>query len=388
MSSKYSFKLFYETADLPEKWSQLAQKNVLLSISYLKSLEQSGPKNVTLFFIGLYHDTNLSGIAVAQLINLNALESFGDRDRRLKTFFRNLVFRNFSSKVLVLGNNFFTGQNAFLIAENADRIELIYTLKRASIALKEQLKKNGKRVHITTIKDFDALELSYFRKDYFSDFTIFTTQPNMIFEINKNWNTEEDYVADLSKKYRDQYKRSHKKAVEITKQKLGVHDIAKHQKQIYQLYFYVAKNAPFNTFFLAEDHFENLKKNLHDNFLFYGYFLNEELIGFNTLIKNGTAMETYFLGYDDTIQREKMLYLNMLYDMIGYSIKKQFKEIIFARTALEIKSSVGAKPVEMTAFMKHENPFINKFMKYFIDYFEPKTNWHERNPYKQSDIIQ
>jgi hypothetical protein len=37
-----------------------------------------------------------------------------------------------------------------------------------------------------------------------------------------------------------------------------------------------------------------------------------------------------------------MLYLNMLYDMIAYSINKGFKEIIFARTALEIKSSVGA----------------------------------------------
>ena len=382
MSPIYSFKLFYQTTDLPEQWAQLAQKNILLSVSYLQSLEQSGPKNSTFYFIGLYQDADLAGIALAQLIDLNALESFGDRDRCLKTFFRNFVFRNFSSKVLVIGNNFFTGQNAFLLAENANCIELIYTLKLASIELKKQLKTRGKKVHITTIKDFSALELSFFKTDLFSDFTSFTAQPNMVFTINDSWSSEQDYVADLSKKYRDQYKRSHKKSAEITKQKLGEHDIAKYQKQIYQLYFYVAKNAPFNTFFLAENHFENLKKNLHENFLFYGYFLENNLVGFNTLIKNGSVMETYFLGYDDAIQRDKMLYLNMLYDMIGYSIKKQFKEIIFARTALEIKSSVGAKPVEMTAFMKHENPFINKFMKYFIDYFEPKTSWHERNPYK------
>jgi hypothetical protein len=32
-----------------------------------------------------------------------------------------------------------------------------------------------------------------------------------------------------------------------------------------------------------------------------------KLIGFNTLIKNGSVMDTYFLGYDDSIQREKML---------------------------------------------------------------------------------
>jgi hypothetical protein len=48
-----------------------------------------------------------------------------------------------------------------------------------------------------------------------------------------------------------------------------------------------------------------LKKVLKDNFLFYGYFLGEELIGFNTLIKNGSDIDTYFLGYDEKYQREK-----------------------------------------------------------------------------------
>jgi hypothetical protein len=66
-------------------------------------------------------------------------------------------------------------------------------------------------------------------------------------------------------------------------------------------------------------------------------------------------MDTYFLGYDDSIQREKMLYLNMLYDMIAYSINKGFKEIIFARTALEIKSSVGARPIQMWVYRTYQS---------------------------------
>jgi hypothetical protein len=64
-------------------------------------------------------------------------------------------------------------------------------------------------------------------------------------------------------------------------------------------------------------------------------------------------MNTYFLGYNESIQRNKMLYLNMLYDMIAYSINKNFKEIVFARTALEIKSSVGAKPQILYGFAQH-----------------------------------
>jgi hypothetical protein len=106
------------------------------------------------------------------------------------------------------------------------------------------------------------------------------------------------------------------------------------------------------------------------------------LIGFNTLIKNGTDIDTYFLGYDEKFQREKMLYLNMLYDMIGYSINKGYNRIIFARTALEIKSSVGAKPTMMYGLIKHSNPVINLFVSRAFSYFEPKMEWQERKPFK------
>jgi hypothetical protein len=110
--------------------------------------------------------------------------------------------------------------------------------------------------------------------------------------------------------------------------------------------------------------------------------MDNKLIGFNTLIKNGDVMDTYFLGYDQSIQREKMLYLNMLYDMVAYSINKGFKEIIFARTALEIKSSIGAKPTEMFGFAQHSNTVVDLVFEKAFNYLEPKVDWQERNPFK------
>jgi phage terminase large subunit len=163
---------------------------------------------------------------------------------------------------------------------------------------------------------------------------------------------------------------------------MHLEDIIKQEETIYDLYHHVAKNAHFNTFFLAKNHFRIFKELLQDKFLFYGYFLDEKLIGFNTLVKSGEVMDTYFLGYDDTIQREKMLYLNMLYDMVAYSINKGFKEIIFARTALEIKSSVGAKPQEMFGFMKHDNSIIDLAIDKVFCYLDPEVIWKERNPFK------
>lgn len=382
MNSAYSFSIYESVKQLPAQWNSLATSNIFLTSEYLEVLEESAPQNMNCFYIGIFKNTNLVGISLSQFLDLNKLESFGERDKCIKTSIRNFLFRNFSSHVLFIGNNMLTGQNAFRFSPDIESKKAIHQLHLASNEIKSILKKRKKKVHITTIKDFESTDTSLFETAEFDSFYKFTTQPNMVFCSCEHWYSFDDYIADLSKKYRDQYKRCRKKAEGIQKQKMSLTDIIAHEKTIFKLYHHVAKNAPFNTFFLARNHFSILKEKLKDNFLFYGYFENEKLVGFNTLIKNGNQMDTYFLGYNDSIQREKMLYLNMLYDMIAYSINKGFKEIVFARTALEIKSSVGAKPMEMFGFIQHSNPLLNKKMSQLFNYLEPKTDWNERNPFK------
>ena len=382
MNSIYSFKIYNTTAELPPYWDNLAVSTVFLSKSYLEVLEQSSPENMLCNYIGIFDKDQLVGIAITQFLDLNKLESFGERDKCIKTAIRNIVFRNFASHVLVIGNNMLTGQNAFAFANSIDQNKTIKALHDATTQLKKILKSKGINVHITTYKDFSHEEIKNFHIPEFKNDYQFSTQPNMVFSIEDNWKCEQDYIDSLSKKYRDQYKRARKKAIGIEKRKLNLEEIISLEDIIYDLYFHVAKNAPFNTFFLPKNHFRIFKAIFKDKFLFYGYFLGEKLIGFNTLIKNGDVMDTYFLGYDDSIQRENMLYLNMLYDMIAYSIKKDFKEIVFARTALEIKSSVGAKPIKMYGLISHSNLLVNPFMSTIFKYLEPETIWQQRNPFK------
>lgn len=382
MNSNYSFKIYFSAKELPENWNNYAEQNIFLSQNYLKALEISAPKNMICHFIGLFQEEELVGIVVTQFLDLNKLESFGERDKCIKTAVRNIAFKNFCSHVLVIGNNMLTGQNAFSFSNKIDTIEALKTIKKATTQLKKILNDKGLKVHATTFKDFTKEEIPNFLSAGFDDSYQFSTQPNMIFRVPDNWKSEQDYIDDLTKKYRDQYKRARKKASGIEKRKMDLSDIIKQEDIIYDLYYHVAKNAHFNTFFLTKNHFRTLKEVLKDQFLFYGYFLDEKLIGFNTIIKNGKVMDTYFLGYDDTIQREKMLYLNMLYDIVAYSINKGYKEIVFARTALEIKSSIGAQPQEMFGFIKHNNPIIDLAIEKIFCYLDPEVIWQERNPFK------
>lgn len=381
MNTTYSFKIYKSASLLPLEWNALAIDNIFLTREYLEVLESSSPVNMICHFIGIFNGEKLIGIVLTQFLFAEKLESFGERDQCLKTSVRNFAFKNFASHVLFVGNNMLTGQNAFIFDHGINETKAFKTLHKAINQLKKDLKASGKKVHITSIKDFTENEIEPLKTEFTRNF-VFCTQPNMVFEIDENWKTEQDYIDALSKKYRDQYKRARKKADGIEKRKMALLEILKYEDVIYDLYFHVAKNAPFNTFFLARNHFSTFKEILKDDFLFYGYFLEGNLIGFNTLIKNGTIMDTYFLGYDESIQRNKMLYLNMLYDMIAYSINQGFKEIVFARTALEIKSSVGAKPVKMYGLITHSNALINHNIDKLFNYLEPKTDWQERNPFK------
>lgn len=383
MKTVLSYQIYENKNQLPENWNDLGCKNIFLSAAYFEILEKSAPSNMICHYIGLFQDQNLVGIAISQFLDLNKLESFGDRDRCIKASVRKIVLKNFASHVLLIGNNMLTGQNSYFFSDSISAVEGVKALKKATDDLKSKFKSMGKKVHITTFKDYTRNDVENFTSDVFAKNYKYAVQPNMTFVIRGEWKSEQDYINSLVKKYRDQYKRARKKADGIEKRKLHLEEIISHEETIYDLYHHVAQNAPFNTFFLTKNHFRVFKETLKDKFLFYGYFLNEKLIGFNTLVKNGNTIDTYFLGYDDTIQREKMLYLNMLYDMIAYSINKGFKEIVFSRTALEIKSSVGAKPMEMFGFMEHSNSKINKHVPKIFPLLEPEVAWQERNPFKE-----
>lgn len=369
------YRIFESTDQLPATWDQVSHQSLFLQKAYLRALENSAPANITCQFIGIYQANELVATAMLQQIDLAKLAGFGSRDNTFLSTLRNFLFKRFSSQLAILGNNMLTGQHAISFHEKADKSVVLLTLKDYVTSLTPA-------PHHTIFKDFELIDVVLFDLPAFQKSFQFSSQPNMFLDLPTDWKQEADYVAALTKKYRDQYKRARKKSEGLIKRQLTMEEIERWETEIYDLYRHVADHAPFNTFFLAKNHFYSLKKELGDAFRFFAYFENNQLIGFNTLIQHDEILETYFLGYDEKIQREKMLYLNMLYDMIGCSIHNGFKRINFGRTALEIKSSVGAKPEQLYGWMQHQNKLINRNLEFFFKLLEPEVKWIERNPFK------
>ncbi|MEL6988653.1 MAG: 8-amino-7-oxononanoate synthase, partial [Bacteroidota bacterium] len=210
----------------------------------------------------------------------------------------------------------------------------------------------------------------------------FFTQPNMVFNIPPDWNTFEDYLSCLKSKYRVRYKRALKKGADIQSREFKLIDIEQYENEMFQLFKQVANNADFSTFNLNDHYFKQLKIELKDNIYVKGYFLGDKLVGFTTLINNGHELEAHYLGYDAPTNTSTQLYLNMLYDMVKYGIEQNFSKLVFSRTAMEIKSSVGAKPENMYFYLRHQSSQKNKMVPLVLSYLTPNQEWKERNPFK------
>ena len=255
MNPVYTYQLFAQTQYLPTDWDIIAQANIFLSKKYLEVFELAAPANLKCQYIGVFKNEQLIGIALAQFIDLSHLETYGKRDNKIKTGIRNFIFSRFSSQLLFIGNNMLSGQNAYCVKEPASIPDILHTLKQAATEISQNSK-----ICLTSFKDFMPSDLLYFDQPAFKKDLKFSSQPNMIFDINSIWNNEEDYVKDLTKKYKDQYKRSRNKIRGIEKRKLTLDEILEHQEMIYDLYLHVAEHAPFNTFFLPKNHFYVLKE--------------------------------------------------------------------------------------------------------------------------------
>lgn len=378
----YQIEIYQDTNQLPIQWDNFAQKNFFLHKKYLKVLEQSAPINMQCFFIGFFENNQLMGIALSQSLNFKQFESFGYRDSCTKTKLRNFAIRNFSANTLLIGNNMATGQNCFSFDETVNNYTISTLLVQASLKIKDLFKKQNIQISSTTFKDFNDNEIPQLQQNDLVNSFVFKVQPNMVLNLNSTWKNIEDYQLALLKKYKDQYKRARKKAENVVKIELNLEEIKKLETVIYQLYLTVAQNSPFNTFLLHPKHFSIFKEECEDNFKVYGYFFQNKLVGFYTLIINGNTLEPYFLGYNEALQKENMLYLNMLYDMVAFGTKNGFAKIVFGRTALEIKSSIGAIPQEMSGFILHHNKIIQYFAKPIFNIFQPKIGWQKRNPFK------
>ncbi|MDO7172132.1 GNAT family N-acetyltransferase [Mariniflexile sp. AS56] len=381
-----SFKIYHSVANLPKSWDAVVAHDIFLQTAYFKALENASPNNIQFFYVGIFNEDVLVGVAVVQRVQLYLKDMFRTINVScLKEFFRDVISKILKGNILVVGNLTHTGQHGvFFQKENISQTNYFKLVNQALNYIKKHIKTNqNKTIRAIMFKDYFLDDAIHLETDFFSENKLHKVkvQPNMVLKLDPNWLSFTDYTMALNKKYKRRYKTARNKLNGIRCSELSLEAVKAYSSKLHALYLNVSNNAKFNTFILPDNHFYNLKLQLENRFRVFGYYLNEELIGFFTLIENENHLETYFLGYDEVHQYKNQLYLNMLYSMLEFGISNNFKTVVYARTAMEIKSSVGAKPEAMVVYIKHSNLILNAILKQIFGLMNPKQEWEERHPF-------
>lgn len=379
---------FYKSIDaVIDRWKTIVPSDdTFFGREFLRALELAPPSDAK-YRYALFSSEEQGdiGIGYYQIKTIRLDESIrfdkdisGSRASKILASVKKSVASRFRAHTLIVGNLTLTGNYGMCFREGIVSAKRFALVEQSLSLLTPILRKEGIKVRGVMYKDF--MENQVMPEEY--GYTQFSVQPTMSVNIRSEWKTTDDYVSAMKSKYRVRMRSARKKAANIQKRELSAREVNSYQKDIARLYRYVSDQAGFNLFILKDNYFYHLKNELEDKMKITGYFLEDKMVGFYTSIQTHDALDAHFLGYDKQYNGSCQLYLNMLYDLVEEGITLGVDHVDMSRTALEIKSSVGAVHTDLHLYLKLYSKALSKYTPKLLDFLTPKEEWKARNPFK------
>ncbi len=375
------------------EWNEISKENYLLHCNYLNALEKSSAAGITFRYVFIYEKKVVVAICYFQIADLSSkeigslvnLENSGFIFSSIGNKINNLLFsgnKYSSNNLLVCGSLFISGENG--IACSAKKyFELVFhLLPEITEKISVQIKEKGGRVICYSVKDFYDESDIYVGKLIKQKFHRMVIDPNMVFTVRKDWKKFDDYLDAMTAKYRLRTNNVMKKLENIDIKYMELREIENEKNSIENLYMQVQKKAPVRIVRVNINYFLSLKKYLKDEFVIRAFYLKNKMIAFTSGFKKGPHYEAHYIGIDYHYNKSYSLYQNILYDFIQEAIKSKCEHLYFGRTAMEIKSTVGAVALPLYSYIKFSNSILNRLVKPFIP-SEKNESWTPRNPFKE-----
>lgn len=255
----------------------------------------------------------------------------------------------------------------------------------ATSALQALPTRNGFRPRAFLIKDFpadDAAGRIAGKSRWMRGWTDLEFDPLMRIPVNPAWSALDGYMAELKTKARTKVKRILTCSGDCEITELTASEIAALAPELIRLYRLIYAEAGFRLGQLSEEDLIETKSTWGDHFRISVLKVQGEILGFQCGFLTPHTVEAFFVGFDRDQHKELALYQRMLVEFIRWGIETGAREVVMGRTALDIKSSVGAMPERLSCVVKFRNPFLNVLAKAAARFSHPAHPPLKR-PWKQ-----
>ncbi|MCP3136803.1 hypothetical protein [Pyxidicoccus xibeiensis] len=378
----------YSTAEaLPDAdWRTVVDAgHVFLQPTYLRALERSRPERMTFFYALFREQDRPVAVASFQCVDFG-MDSFGPNllaegaESAGTSFFVRAqlkrVLGRMRARVLICGNLFVCGPHGF-----AHRPELDSERAWSALAEAVDVLQARERVTMVLVKDLAPDAHGANRALERAGLDCIQVEPTMVLTVRPTWRRFEDYLGDLTTKYRAQARRVRRQFEGVERRSLSAGQIADSGPKVEALYGAVLQRSRLRPSKVGASYFVQLKEALGDAFDFVGYFERGDLVAFNSRLRAGDELESYYLGLDYAHNERLALYFNAMLDDVEYGIDTGAHRVQFGRTSLERKSALGAEPVALNLFTRHREPLLYPLAKSLLPLVQPR--WTARHPFKE-----
>ena len=334
-------------------------KNFFVSYELLKIFDAKNKDLTHLYF----EDRN--SIIYAQFFNI----SFEKASNYLRnSIIIKYVFKFFKVPTLFLTNSFFTNVPSYDINDNINLNKLITCI-------------SNKINFFLIVIPSDLYEK--FNLCGSNDFTKIEIEDDMYLKINKSWKNTNDYISSLKTKYRKKINIIIKNSSVIKNKEIEQENFSHHSDNLQSLFDQIIYQSSFNG---PNFNVDTLHAMIEKKFCkVYGYFLNDSLVGFSSIICFENKLYSYYVGFDKKLNHKYSIYGKILFDSINYAISKNLSHVVYGRTANEYKSNFGAVPKTSYIYIKAKNNFINNLLKFIFRRIK-KKKWILRKPFKSLNL--
>ena len=300
--------------------------------------------------------------------------------------------RPLSFRTLVAGQSLGTGEHAFRwdpSIAGADRV--LFTER----AFEECAMHWGIRIWMA--KDFGPELDSALGPHWSRKWQRATFDPVMVAPLDPAWTDQEQWLDALRTKARTKVRSILARNADVTLERITDPErLRELGPDLIVLYRKVYGRASIVMGGLEEGDFARLAEEWGDGFLLMTHRIQGEIVGFHCGLHHagpdkpdtgGGTIEAYFVGFEPELNKEYALYQRMLISFVGWGIQCRARRVMMGRTALEIKSTLGALPVPMSTWVHIRLPLAMPIIRWMVRRSPPhpfrprrawRTQWLER----------
>jgi hypothetical protein len=211
----------------------------------------------------------------------------------------------------------------------------------------------------------------------------FQAEPSMVLPIRPEWTDFEDYQSTFSSKYRIRTNRVYQLSAGVSAHRLSKEEFMHCRPAFRQMLERLNSKIAFKTGEVSVQFFAEQFDRWGDAFQFMCYRLNDEPVGFITLLDQDETLYALHACTEPEAYRDMHVYQRMMYDAVATAIAGKYKALHLGKTAPEIKSTLGARPVEEWISVYTPCVFRRMVLR-LAARFTRLPEWQLRHPFKHT----